>query len=237
MAYHSVAKCTSFDSTAGTDFDIVLYNNNTGLWYFMMNTLMGGIAKTIFSDSRIRINNYSIAYFTAIVNSSIRINNAVIAYLYVFTNMNTRINYTTVADLYPIRYCYKYGEVYATSNNLEGIAAWVPGSISEFTTWRMIRSGAIFPGIRMGAKIGKKMGPVFEPIVKDRKEYMKGKHFIYLFIIGVLTEFQGQGFGGQLLHALVDICDKSKIPIYLETEIQQYVKLYEKFGFKSITTG
>jgi len=117
----------------------------------------------------------------------------------------------------PIKFCYKFGEVYATSKNLEGIAAWVPGNISHMTMWRMIRSGAIFPGMKIGAKAGKKMKPIFDPLEKDRKENMKGRFFIYLFIIGVATEFQGQGFAGKLLRALIDKCDKSLIPIYLET--------------------
>ena len=35
----------------------------------------------------------------------------------------------------PIRYCLKYGEVYATSEHLEGIAAWVPGDLADMTIW------------------------------------------------------------------------------------------------------
>ena len=100
--------------------------------------------------------------------------------------------------------------------------------------WRMIRSGAIFPGMRIGAKVGKKMAFIFGPLNHDRKENMRGVSFLYLFIIGVATEFQGQGFGGTLLRALIDNCDKSGIHIYLETEIEQNVKLYEKFGFSTI---
>jgi ribosomal protein S18 acetylase RimI-like enzyme len=70
--------------------------------------------------------------------------------------------------------------------------------------------------------------------VADRKEHMRGKSFLYLFIIGVATEFQGQGFGGKLLRALIDTCDISGNSIYLETEIEQNVKLYEKFGFNTV---
>ena len=61
----------------------------------------------------------------------------------------------------PLRYCDTFGEVYATSENLEGIAAWVPGHLSSMTMWRIIRSGAIFPGMRIGAKVGEKNGAYF----------------------------------------------------------------------------
>ena len=37
----------------------------------------------------------------------------------------------------------------------------------------------------------KKMGPIFEPILKDRHENMKGKSYIYLLVIGVEKKFQG----------------------------------------------
>ena len=33
----------------------------------------------------------------------------------------------------PVRYCSKYGDVYAPSEALEGIAAWVPGDLADMT--------------------------------------------------------------------------------------------------------
>lgn len=134
----------------------------------------------------------------------------------------------------PVRYCLKYGDVYATSKRLEGIAAWVQGDHADMTIWRMILSGAILSGMRMGARAGKKMKPVFDPLQKDRKDNMTGISFIYLFIIGVAKAFQGQGYGGKLLRALIDKSEKAGIPLYLETEIEKNVKLYEKFDFKLI---
>jgi len=50
----------------------------------------------------------------------------------------------------PVRYCLKYGEVYASSKELEGIVAWVPGKYADMTMWRIIRSGAMGAAIRMG---------------------------------------------------------------------------------------
>ena len=146
---------------------------------------------------------------------------------------NTELKFHACFEV-PIRYCYKFGEVYATSNDFEGIAAWVPGHLSFMTMWRMIRSGAFFSGMRMGATAGKKMRAAFDPLENDRKENMKGKSFLYLFLIGVATELQGQGFGGKLLTALINKCDKSEITLYLETEIEKNVRLYEKYGFNTV---
>jgi hypothetical protein len=43
-----------------------------------------------------------------------------------------------------IIYSLKYGKVYATSKQIEGIAAWIPYHLADMTIWRSIRSGSFF---------------------------------------------------------------------------------------------
>ena len=100
--------------------------------------------------------------------------------------------------------------------------------------WTMIRSGAIFSAMRMGAKAGKKMGSVFHPILKDRHDYMTGKTYFYLMVVGVASQFQGQGFGGLIIRDLIDKCEKLDHHLYLETETQENVEFYKRYGFKVI---
>lgn len=139
----------------------------------------------------------------------------------------------------PVRYCRKYGEAYATSEHLEGIAAWVPGDYAEMTTWRVARSGAIGSGIKAGrkymmqmAKFAQKTKDIFWPMEEDRKANMKEKAYIYLMIIGVDPELQGQGFGGKLLKALVEESEQTNTPLYLEATTEKSMGIYEKLGFK-----
>lgn len=134
----------------------------------------------------------------------------------------------------PIRYCLKYGEVLATSESLEGIAAWVPGNLADMTIWRLILSGAIGSGMKMGASLGKKMKPVYKLLQEDRKKNMMRRAFIYLFIMGVASEHQGKGFGGKLLRALIEKSEQTGIPIYLETETESNVGMYKRFDFKLV---
>jgi ribosomal protein S18 acetylase RimI-like enzyme len=133
----------------------------------------------------------------------------------------------------PIRYCLKYGEVYSNSENIEGIAALVPGYLSRMTMWRLIRSGAFSSAIKMSS-LGKKMKYAFKQIEDDRKENMKGKEYIYVQVIGVAPKFQGQGFGSKLILATIEKGKQDGVPLYLETETENNVKMYEKFGFKLI---
>jgi len=131
----------------------------------------------------------------------------------------------------PLLYCLKYGQVYATSENLEGIAAWLPGHLAVFTPWRMLHSGAMQAALKLGWQTAKKMEPIFAPLDAHRQEIMQDKPFIYLQIIGVDPALQGRGFGGELLSALIEECDRAGMPLYLETETENNVRMYERFGF------
>ena len=132
----------------------------------------------------------------------------------------------------PIHYSWKYGEVYASSRNLEGIIAWLPNTTADLTFWRMMRSGAIKAGKKMGIKASKKMGQIFKPTEEDRHKNMKDRAYIYILIVGVNPEYQKQGFGSKLLRALFEKSDNINTPIYLETQTESNVKMYEKYGFK-----
>jgi ribosomal protein S18 acetylase RimI-like enzyme len=135
----------------------------------------------------------------------------------------------------PIKYCLKYGEVYAPSEHLEGIALWLPGDFADMTIWRMIQSGAIVSGMKaMKActELARKQGRILGPLQADRKAHMKGRAYIYLMVLGVASEFQGQGFGGKLLRALIEESERAGIPIYVETETEKNVGMYESFGFR-----
>ena len=128
----------------------------------------------------------------------------------------------------------KYGEVYASSQKLEGIAALTPGKYSEMPTWRIIRSGAVKSGLETGIKILKKTAPIFTQFDEDRDENMKDRSFIYLMIFGVQAKFQGKGIGGRLLSLLIENSKQTGLPLYLETQTESNVELYERFGFTLI---
>lgn len=130
-----------------------------------------------------------------------------------------------------IRYGLKYGNVYAPSENLEGIAVWVSNAYADMTMWRALRSGSIGFFLKMGMKTGKKMMSIFEPLEADRRENMKGRSYIYLIVIGIATEFQGKLFGGKLIEAVIEESERAGIPIYLETTTEKNIKMYERIGF------
>lgn len=131
-----------------------------------------------------------------------------------------------------VRYCLKYGEVYAPSKDLEGVIGLVPGKYADMNAWRAICSGTMSVGIRMGLNTAKKMGTIFKPIAEDRRKHMAGRAFLYVMVFGVSTELQGKGFGRKLIDAAIEKSERAGLHLYLETETEENVKMYEHFGFR-----
>ncbi|MBN1319555.1 MAG: GNAT family N-acetyltransferase [Thermoleophilia bacterium] len=131
----------------------------------------------------------------------------------------------------PVRHCLKYGRAYAASEALEGVAAFVPGTLSDMSFWRMFRSGAMGCGMRMGMTAASRMGDL-RLLSKDRAQITAARPCVYLLVLGVRRAHQGKGLGGALLRALIEDCERQSLSIYLETETEENVRLYERFGFK-----
>ena len=132
----------------------------------------------------------------------------------------------------PIRLGLRYGSVFATSENLEGIITFSPGNRS-MSMWSIIRSGSIFVALKLRKKLGKFMQQMMKKLEEDRKNLNIGP-YIYFSVIGVSQKFQGKGFGGKLIRALIEKAEIEGKSIYLETQLEENVKLYEKFGFEVI---
>jgi predicted GNAT family N-acyltransferase len=144
--------------------------------------------------------------------------------------MNLEVKEIKLMYEIPIRSCLRYGEVLASSDNLEGIMAFCPGKYANINIWNVIRSGALIPSLKLMKRL-KPMQKITEVLEEDKKNLKIGP-YIYLFVLGVSQESQGKGFGGKLLRALIEKAENERKPIYLETETEGNVNLYEKFGFE-----
>ena len=127
-----------------------------------------------------------------------------------------------------VRFCLKYGNVLSTSENLEGVMAIAPHD-KDMTALRVIRSGAFFLSMKIAneAKIMK----VLSNAIEEAKKSLNLDQYIHLLIMGVSQEHQGKGFGGKLIRAIIKKAETERKPIYLETQKEENVTLYEKYGF------
>ena len=131
-----------------------------------------------------------------------------------------------------VRLGLSHGEVYITSDKMEGLAVWLPSDIS--VSWlRMIEMGAWVLPFKFDIGFIKRM------IKTNRHSNIMHHRFapfphMYLGILGVEPEHQGNGYASNLLTPMLERLDRQQLPCYLDTEKEANVTLYEHFGFKVV---
>jgi ribosomal protein S18 acetylase RimI-like enzyme len=70
-------------------------------------------------------------------------------------------------------------------------------------------------------------------IRKTEARYPKLPHR-YLYLVGVQPGRQGGGLGSALVRAGLEVCDRDRVPAYLESSKERNVPLYERHGFRVV---
>jgi len=130
--------------------------------------------------------------------------------------------------------CLKYGEVYATSEKLEGVAAWLPPAERSLGGWQIIRSVPLPVLIRFGRQGARRMLPFGRLVDSIHRRLVPYPHW-YLQMIGVDPPYQGQGFSSRLLRPMLGRIDREHKPCFLETNTVKNVAIYRRFGFEVIS--
>jgi len=130
--------------------------------------------------------------------------------------------------------CLKYGEVCATSEKLEGVAAWLPPGKAPFGSWQMIRSVPLSILFRFGRQGANRLRAYGSYIDNLHRKLVQYPHW-YLQIIGVNPAYQGQGFSGRLLRPVLERIDLERLPCFLETNTEKNAAIYRRFGFEVIS--
>ena len=130
-----------------------------------------------------------------------------------------------------LKYGLRYGEVYATSSNVEGVAIWVKSPNDHMTMWRSFRCGGLSYYVKVRGKAIKIQMSADEFITSIRKRVAPSNYW-NLKLIGVEPSYQGKGFGGILLKAMLKQIDRESLPCYLETENEKNISFYQRYGFK-----
>lgn len=134
---------------------------------------------------------------------------------------------------YLVLYGILYGEVHATSPNLEGVAIWLPSPESDLTAWRMIRSGSFALLFQFGWEVISRQLPVADFLSSIQKRNAPSRHW-FLQTIGVDPAFQGKGHASTLLKPMFARIDAENLTCYLDTEDENNVSIYQHYGFRVV---
>ena len=130
-----------------------------------------------------------------------------------------------------LSYCIRYGEVYTSSNTLEGVAAWLNSDNHPMTFWKLVRSGMLTAMLKSGGAGTSRVRNLADYTDKVHKRLVPFKHW-YLQILGVDPQFQGNGYASKLMRPMLARIDREGLSCYLETMEETNIPLYEHFGFR-----
>lgn len=118
-------------------------------------------------------------------------------------------------------------ETYVTGNGT-GAALWEPAGVHAIGD-----DEAETFGERLGAVMGEHAERAFE-LQGLLDEGHPDEPCWFLQFVGVRTEHQGQGLGSRLLATVLDRCDDSGAPAYLDATSPSNRRLYERHGFEVV---
>ena len=130
--------------------------------------------------------------------------------------------------------CLKYGEIYTSSEKLEGVAAWLPPGKSPFGVRQIIRSVPLPILYRFWRQGAGRMWAYGRYVDKLHRKLVPYPHW-YLQIMGADPAHQGQGFSGRLLRPALERIDRERMPCYLETNTGKNAAIYRRFGFEVVS--
>jgi ribosomal protein S18 acetylase RimI-like enzyme len=132
-------------------------------------------------------------------------------------------------------YALLFGEGYADQER-NGVALWLLPGKTAMTPGRMYQAGMLSAPFTLGLSTFSRFMGFAAHTDKLHKQAAPMPHY-YLFALGVKPSAQGQGIGGILLKSMLQRIDREKMPAYLETQKENNVGLYQRFGFELAAQG
>jgi ribosomal protein S18 acetylase RimI-like enzyme len=154
---------------------------------------------------------------------------------YLLPDSSQRMDKLTRLFSFLVRLGIYYGEVYATSPDLEGVIIWFSPE-TRLTLRGVIRDGGLRILASFGMKSIMRYLPLYQLVTSMHKRQAPFPQW-YLSLVGVVPELQGMGYGGRLLRPMFARLDARHLACYLETETDSNVSFYRHFGFEVAETA
>ncbi|MHA1915610.1 MAG: GNAT family N-acetyltransferase [Promethearchaeota archaeon] len=157
-------------------------------------------------------------------------------YIAYFPDLSRRVSQNYHLMKNNILYCMKYGEIFITSPNLEGVALWQindPKRKKQDYPFKLFINWINFS---LAVALGKDLETVqsiYSYTHSIHYELVPSRHW-YFFILGVDPGFQGKGYASHLIKPILTRIDNDHLPCYLDTNNEKNIELYQHFGFKTL---
>jgi ribosomal protein S18 acetylase RimI-like enzyme len=120
--------------------------------------------------------------------------------------------------------CLAGGQVYRSADGV-GASVWTPPG-GQPTEEEMTELAPLF-----AEATGEYADGLFEILALMDEKHPKEPHF-YLFVLGTRPAWQSQGIGSALLRTVLEGCDETGTPAYLEASSEGNKRLYLRHGFE-----
>ena len=134
---------------------------------------------------------------------------------------------------YITRFSVIYGECYAPSPNVEGVAGWVYYKKYRVSSIKMIRSG-VFNIIFRTSGIKLRLMMRYNDLVDKIHRVHANFPHLYLRLLAVDPKHQGKGYASKLLRPMLARIDEEQLPCYVDTQKEENVYMYQHFGFELV---
>ena len=132
-----------------------------------------------------------------------------------------------------VRYGLMYGEVYASSSNMEGVAIWHTSDNNIWDAAKLEKCGFNEFTSQVSPAVIERIVSLDEFATSRKKLKVPFEHW-YLAFIGVDPEYHGKGFASALIKPMLERIKREDIPCYLETATEKNAAIYRHLGFKLI---
>lgn len=126
---------------------------------------------------------------------------------------------------------FKDAVIYADSEEIHGFVVWLPFGFTGNKPLPFIFNGGVRLIFHSGFGIVDKL-LTYENYAMKLKKDISGPYDWYLYNLSIAKESQGKGIASKLMLPMLKFLDDKNIGVYLETNKESNVSLYQHYGFE-----
>ena len=121
--------------------------------------------------------------------------------------------------------------VYADSEEINGFAVWLPFGFTGSKTLPFLANGGMSLILHSGPGIiGRLL--TYETYAMNLKKEFTDNYDWYLYNLSIRKDAQGKGIASKLMRPMLQFCYDERMVVYLETNKESNVGLYQHYGFE-----